>query len=1396
MNLRNSEVELNIGLDMGTGSCGWSATDGEGQLFHFKKQPTWGARLFDGAETAAAARTPRGQRRRYIRRRWRLDLLQRLFKEEMEKTDPEFFIRLRQSRLHKEDKEEGHADYKWPLFNASDFTERDYYDRFPTIYHLRSWLMTTDEKADIRLIYLAAHNIVKHRGNFLRQESKSLSSKNANAKESIDGLYQKLVDWCSAHESYVTGMKESECKDLLQILSDEGKAPSQKRDDIAALLKVEISETASDNKACNKALAAAMVGLKADFKKAFVNLEAETTSIKLGDDEKVEALEPCIPDEDALLFQSLKAVYSAYVLQGILSYAPGESISTNMIAKYDKYGKDLKTLKDLVKEYVPGEYDAFFRGEVYENTNIYDASKAQGYTKYNLGVKQLGYDNFRKAVEKLFKDTAAVDDPRYIGMMADFGEEKFLRRLKTSDNGSIPYQLHLEELHAILENQGKHYPFLKADREKIESLVSFRIPYYVGPLQTKNAAVDHNGKQRFSWVERIPGKEGVPITPWNWEDVIDKSASAQKFIERMTGECTYLQGEDVLPRCSLLYEEFCVWNEINGAHFNMGDGQEHRFDAADREAIFELFKTKRTVRYKDVEDLLESQLGYMNVHVSGGQGVSSFNSKLNSYRFFRYDVFGKDGKPFAMSDYEAFEEIIKWSTLFEDRSIFEERLKEKYGDRLTAEQIKTIKNKRFAGWGKLSEKFLTGVKVQTNCGKKSIMDVLCEGNPNIGGKNNAMVLMQVLRDEELGFQKRIDEINEERFREIGKSLQVNELPGSPALRRSINQAIRIVDEIVKIHGAPAKNIFIEVTRDDDLAKKKSRTKTRYNQLLEATKRFKDECKQEFNGSVLSDLKASQLNLDDDRLMLYFAQHGKCLYSGKPLMLDQLSSYEIDHIIPRSYIKDNSLENRALVLKEANQAKSDEMLIPQAVRKRMSGYWRMLRDAGLIGDKKFKNLMRDHIDDKAMKGFVARQLVETSQMVKLIQQLLQARYPETNIVAVKASMSHDLRYDKDEDGNCRFPKCREANDFHHAHDAYLACRIGLFIQKRHPKVYENPIAMAHAMKKYASSQAKLYAKDHHAPGTSGFIVNSFMTSGFDKETGEIFKDDWNAEAEVEGIRRALNYRQCYITRMPYEDAGAFWDATIYSPRDAKMGPKLALPLKKGLDPQKYGGFSSQKFAYFFVYEAVNKKGKQVFEFAEVPVWLAPQIEKDPGELEVYARELAAADSAEFVAIERAKILKRQLIEIDGSPLIVTGSKEVRSGNELAFTLDEIGMLDALKNPSAIDEGKLNKFADSLFATVLRHAPLVCERLAVMLDIEEYIQGFSDADLAGKQAVLFGLIAIFNGNNRVVDLSSAGGSSHAGAMRVTYSKVLADSATSIVLVDQSVTGMFERRTRIGL
>lgn len=1401
MNLRNYSGDYNIGLDMGTGSVGWAVTDAQGKLLHFKKQPTWGSRLFDSAQPASEARVHRGQRRRYVRRRWRLDLLQKLFEPAMSEVDPGFFMRLNQSRTIEGD----------PIF-TKDFTKADYYDRFPTIYHLRAYLMDTDEQADLRLVYLAIHNIVKHRGNFLRQGEK-LTAKTAKTSDALKNLNGALKAWCESREYEFAKLDEPS---VAKILADERSSRSQKAKDIQALVKVDTADAAA-NKKLAKALSNAVVGLQCEFKDVFGDFECEATKLAPSDDEKLEALQAACPDGCVELLESVCGVYSAYVLQGLLSYAEGRTISVNMIEKYNCYADDLDRLKTLVREYAPGSYESFFRGATYHDSNSddpsrdYDAFKAQGYTAYDL--HKLSYDDFAKSVKKLFAGTGAETDERYTAMMDAFDKQRFLRRLKTSDNGAICYQLHLEELQAILKNQGRFYPFLKDEAAKIESLVTFRIPYYVGPLTPKNAAQDKHGNHRFQWSERKPGMEDATITPWNWDTVIDKNKSAENFILRMTGDCTYLAGEKVLPKQSLLYEEFCVLNELNGVRWSEDGDDWQRLDAAQREGIVhELFHKKRRVTYKMIADWLVKEGDATNPVVRGGQGESGLESKMDSYIFFAKDIFGVD--ELSRAEYPVIEKIILWNTLFEDRSILKEKLQDEFGPSgngmLDAEQIKKICKKRLTGWGRLSEKFLTGIRIDTQAGRSmSIMDVLREGNPSSERRlGETMVMMEILHDNTLGFQEKVDEHNRKYYAEHEKSLGVNELPGSPAIRRSLNQAIRIVDEIAKIAGHAPANVFVEVTHDEDEKKKGKRATKRWDAIEDALKAFKAEGCDLAVMDDFKELKAANVDLDE-RLTLYLMQNGKCLYSGRAIDLNKLMAgsgeYEVDHIIPRAYIKDDSLENKALVYREENQHKTDQLLIDKSIRWKMGETWKQLHQAKLIGDKKYRNLLRSSINENAMKGFVARQLVETSQMVKMAQALLEARYADegTKIVPVKASVSHNLRE------AAGLVKCREANDFHHAHDAYLACRLGLFIQMRHPGMYENPIGYSHVIKKYVREQSELFKKTHRMPGSAGFVVNSFMTAGFDPETGEVFDDawteddevkryrgkylpdGWNAAAEVESIRRALNYRQCYISRMPQEDTGAFWKATIYSPRDPKMGAKLELSTKQGLDAKQYGGFSSQQFAYFFIYEA-KKKGKPVFRFSQVPVWLAARIEGDSAALGEYARELAEKEGLEYVGITRPKIYKKQLIEVDGDRLIITGAKEVRSGSQLAFSQDEMLLLNMSKKDERLSvlpllEGLVHKIDHAANAT--------CGKLSRQLKLSR-LSSVSVLDELQQRELAFGLIRIENGADRVVDLSGIGGPAKAGAMVTDMSKLINEPAAPFFIIDQSVTGMFERRTRVGL
>lgn len=122
-----------------------------------------------------------------------------------------------------------------------------------------------------------------------------------------------------------------------------------------------------------------------------------------------------------------------------------------------------------------------------------------------------------------------------------------------TNNGVIPYQLYRYELKAILENVKTHYAFLSEKDEdglnaieKLLSIIEFRIPYYVGPL--------NNYHGEFSWIKR---KAEGKILPWNFNDRVDLEKSEEAFIRRMTNKCTYLPRKMCFPNTH--YYTVSIW---------------------------------------------------------------------------------------------------------------------------------------------------------------------------------------------------------------------------------------------------------------------------------------------------------------------------------------------------------------------------------------------------------------------------------------------------------------------------------------------------------------------------------------------------------------------------------------------------------------------------------------------------------------------------------------------------------------------------------------------------------------------------------------------------------------------------------------------------------------------
>jgi CRISPR-associated endonuclease Csn1 len=386
-----------------------------------------------------------------------------------------------------------------------------------------------------------------------------------------------------------------------------------------------------------------------------------------------------------------------------------------------------------------------------------------------------------------------------------------------------------------------------------------------------------------------------------------------------------------------------------------------------------VFKKHSRVKVDQVREYLKS-LNHTNTAFRGTQKDNEFASSLKSYcDFSRILGYAFD----SYEDYEMVEELILWVTVFEDKKILERKIRQKYGSEgskvLNSKQIQQISRLRYTGWSNLSKEFLTELRVDYNGRNLSIMGALRDC-----GKVHPMNLMQILSEKEFGFQELLDEKNKD-YLDAHQDFLLADIPGSPAIKRGIQQALAVVEEIVKLAGKPSRRIIVEMAREDVGKGKGKRTTSRYKRLEELYKNLQNDILLEDSERLSGELKDKEERLDDDSLFLYFLQRGKCLYCGKSLEIENLARYHIDHIVPQSMIKDDSLDNRVLVCDHCNEAKKERYPLPSEMRTPAhKNRWREFKEAGLISAKKFNKLIQIEGDDKRLdhmaQGFINRQLV--------------------------------------------------------------------------------------------------------------------------------------------------------------------------------------------------------------------------------------------------------------------------------------------------------------------------------------------------------------------------------------------------------------------------------------
>lgn len=1152
--------KLRLGLDIGTSSVGYALVDENNNIIKKNKHAFWGDRLFEEGKTAVDRRQNRTNRRRLARRKFRVEIIRDLFFNEIKGIDPTFFERLDDSFFYQEDKKNKNS---YNIFTEKyKYSDYDFFKEYPTIFHLRNALMTEDKKFDIRMVYLAVVHIVKYRGNFLYS-----GEFNTNDSTIVKQFFENFNETMSELKSeFVANDEEFTNDEWFERLNDELINSDEFYSDLKSILtstegKMDKKKKLIDLFNCDKKslysefVAPLLVGSVVNLKSLTPVKEFKYEDCKVNlDCEDIKALENDAKDKIKDLyrlfdtFEELKSVYDFYFVSKILNES--SSISEAMIRMFNDHNIDLNKLKAFFKKYSPDQYNSVFRDDTKNNYRAYVGyNKVKGKTTRTGHVSREDFYNFlKKQLENVNCEEAVLEKEYFLKKIEN---EELLLRQNSNQNGAFPKQLHFKELDTILHNQAKYYPFLNevsdgySTLEKIEKTFNFKVEYYVGPLNTKS---------EHSWVVRNSFDK---IYPWNIDEIVNKDESAIKFIQKMQNKCTYLDSEYCLPKASIVFSEYnCLayLNKItvNGCLLS---------PEIKEEVLREVFFKKNKPTNKDI-------CVYLNTHhgealTTNRKELPDVNCSMSSY-IQMVSVFGEE---YVKGNSDVIESVIQDITIFEDKKALGSRLKKEYN--LDDEKIKKIKGFNYKGYSRISKKLIDGLEcVDDETGEYcTLLDIMRKTNLN---------LQEILYSQRFNFAEVIENENKKNkneFESLNDFIDEN-VAVSPSFKRAIIQAYTIIEEIEKIFKRPIDEYYVECTRTNKADKKK--TKSRYEKVKDLYKECTELSSQYNLKSLESELDNHKDDLKSDLLYLYFTQLGKCMYSLEPISLEDLiannKEYDIDHIYPQSIIKDDSISNRVLVKKSKNAAKTDKFLFETNVQAPQARqFYALLLDHNLISKEKYKRLTETQISEEQLNGFVNRQLVSTNQSVTGLIKVLKEYHnvDPQNIIYSKGENVSDFRKAFD------LVKSRTANNYHHAHDAYLNVVVGGILDK------------------YYKSKGFMFFKDYDRLKNEGYSINPIRIFKGKPGTNKIIEINgkviWDRDRDVEKINHTLYERfDITETHRTYNSNELYKKVTIL-PKGQGTVPIQSSTLRA--DMSKYGAIDSSSYSRYVIVECKGIKGKK-------------------------------------------------------------------------------------------------------------------------------------------------------------------------------------------------------------
>ena len=361
--------------------------------------------------------------------------------------------------------------------------------------------------------------------------------------------------------------------------------------------------------------------------------------------------------------------------------------------------------------------------------------------------------------------------------------------------------------------------------------------------------------------------------------------------------------------------------------------------------------------------------------------------------------------------------------------------------------------------------------------------------------------------------------------------------------------------------------------------------------------------------------------------------------------------------------------------------------------------------------------------------------------------------------------------------------RDLNDYHHAKDAYQNIVVG---NVYHEKFTSNPLR---------------WLKEN--PNTK-YSLNKIFNFDLEKN-GEVI---WRRgkDGSIKCVNETLKRNDILFTRYAFCNKGGLFNQMLVAAPEDKAKAKGLVPIKKGMETWKYGGYNSVTPSHFMLVASEDKKGNEIRTIETVPLYRKKEFEKNPDALLQYCREFYGLKNPRVII---PCIKKNACLIVNGFPMHLKGStgkqlilqgavqlcldkentaylkKITKYLEESAQRRDKKSLLE-VKDIRGINKSEnielYDKFINKLSNTIYQYRPANPK--------EALVKGrdkFEELDLAEQCVVIGEVLHLFQCKPLTANLVLIGGSPNAGKIQITKT---VSNCDSVKMISKSVTGIKER------